>query len=219
MSKKPLILIGDSKFAEIAYEYFTYDSDYQVVAFSVERAFITKSNFMGLPVVPFEDLPHLYKCDDHSFFAAMVYTQQNTLRKRMYDAAKRQGYIPASYISSKAFVWRNCSIGEHCFIFENNTIQPFTSIGDNVIIWSGNHIGHHTQIGHHNFIASHVVISGNCTIGDFNFFGVNATTVNDLVIGHHNVIAAGALVRKNVESYQTIIGNHDIKVPKPSKLA
>lgn len=32
-----LVLIGDSAFAEVAYEYFTHDSPYEVVAFAVER--------------------------------------------------------------------------------------------------------------------------------------------------------------------------------------
>ena len=36
MTKKhKLILIGDSAFAEVAHEYFTWDSDYEVVAFAV----------------------------------------------------------------------------------------------------------------------------------------------------------------------------------------
>ena len=38
--KHKLLIIGDSAFAEIAYEYFTYDSEYQVVAFSVEEAYL-----------------------------------------------------------------------------------------------------------------------------------------------------------------------------------
>ena len=54
---------------------------------------------------------------------------------------RNKGYQPASYISSNAFVWSNAKIGDHCFIFENNTVQPFVEIGDNVILWSGNHIG------------------------------------------------------------------------------
>ena len=32
-----LIVVGDSAFAEIAREYFEFDSDYDVVGFSVER--------------------------------------------------------------------------------------------------------------------------------------------------------------------------------------
>ena len=37
-----LIIVGDSAFAEIAYEYFTNDSNYEVVAFSVEDKFLSK---------------------------------------------------------------------------------------------------------------------------------------------------------------------------------
>ena len=35
---KKIIIVGTSAFAEIAYEYFQYDSEYEVVAFSVEQA-------------------------------------------------------------------------------------------------------------------------------------------------------------------------------------
>jgi acyl-[acyl carrier protein]--UDP-N-acetylglucosamine O-acyltransferase len=66
-------------------------------------------------------------------------------------------------------------IGENCFIFEDNTIQPFVRIEDNVILWSGNHIGHHSTIKSHNFISSHVVVSGQCTIEPNCFIGVNST--------------------------------------------
>ena len=56
MNKEKLIIVGDSAFAEIAYEYFTYDSDYEVVAFSVEKAYLKRNRLFGLPAVPFEDL-------------------------------------------------------------------------------------------------------------------------------------------------------------------
>ena len=38
--KKKLVIVGAGEFAEIAYEYFTYDSDYEVVGFAVEKAYI-----------------------------------------------------------------------------------------------------------------------------------------------------------------------------------
>ena len=34
---RKLIIVGDSAFAQVAYEFFTHDSEYEVVAFSVER--------------------------------------------------------------------------------------------------------------------------------------------------------------------------------------
>jgi sugar O-acyltransferase (sialic acid O-acetyltransferase NeuD family) len=203
---RKLIIVGDSAFAEIAYEYFTHDSNYEVVAFTVESEFLKRTELFGLPVVPFETVQDSYRPTEHYFFASNVYTQLNQLRTRLYREAKQKGYSPASYISPHAFVWRNVEIGEHCFIFENNVLQPFSRIGDNVILWSGNHIGHHSTIKDHCFISSHVVVSGFVEIGESCFVGVNTTMANNISIGDRCLIGAGALVLTNVPDNQTVVG-------------
>ena len=204
--KHKLLLIGDSAFAEIAYEYFQHDSDYEVVAFCVEQEFLKRDSLFGLPVVPVETMETRYAPGEHSFFAANVYTQKNQLRTRLYQATKGKGYTPASYISPHAFVWRNCKIGEHCFIFENNVVQPFVTIGNNVVLWSGNHIGHHSTIGDDCFISSHVVVSGFCRIGQACFMGVNSTVSNNTNIGDNCVVGAGALILSDVPDDKTAVG-------------
>jgi len=204
--QRKLIIIGDSAFAEIAYEYFTHDSEYEVVGFSVERDYVKRSNLFDVPIVPFEELENFYNPKEHNFFAANVYTQLNKLRTRLYTEAKAKGFSPASYISPHAFVWRNCQIGEHCFVFENNVIQPFVKIGNNVILWSGNHIGHHSTIKDNCFIASHVVISGFVEVGESCFMGVNATVANNITIGSNCLIGAGALVLAHVEDGKKVTG-------------
>lgn len=204
--KEKLIIVGDSAFAEIAYEYFTHDSEYEVVAFSVEKDYLKKDVMFGLPIVPFEQLDKLYCPNEHHFFVATVYTQLNRLRTRLYQQAKVKGYAPASYISPHAFIWRNCEVGEHCFIFENNVIQPFVKIGQNVILWSGNHIGHHSVIKDNCFISSHVVISGFVEIGKNCFIGVNATMGNNIKIGNDCLIGAGAIIIKNVKDDRVVKG-------------
>jgi sugar O-acyltransferase (sialic acid O-acetyltransferase NeuD family) len=195
---RKLILIGDSAFAEVAYEYFTHDSPYEVVAFSVERAFLKRDRMFGLPVVPFEELEQYFNPPAHSFYAALVYTNLNRLRARLYREAKAKGYTPASYVSPRAFVWPNVKLGEHCFIFENNVVQPFATLGDDVILWSGNHIGHHSTIHNHCFISSHVVISGFVDVGAHGFVGVNAAVGNNVTVGADCLIGAGAVVVKDV---------------------
>lgn len=207
MKTQDLIIVGDSAFAEIAYEYFTHDSPYRVVAFAVEREFLKRDVLMGLPVIAFEDLPDRFEPASHAFYAAMVYTDMNRLRTRLYQATKALGYTPASYISSRAFVWRNVELGEHVFIFEDNTVQPFVRIGDNVVLWSGNHIGHHSSIGDNCFIASHVVVSGFCNVGANCFIGVNATFGNNLDVGDDCLIGAGALIARDVPEDTLVKGN------------
>ena len=204
--KHKLIIIGDSAFAEIAYEYFTHDSEYEVVAFSVEREYLKRSELFGVPIVAFETLEENFAPAEHHFYAANVYTQGNKLRERLYNQAKEKGYRAASYISSRAFVWRNVEIGEHCFIFEDNTVQPFVKIGDDVILWSGNHIGHHSTIKSHCFISSHVVISGFCNVGERVFMGVNSTVGNNINIGDNCVVGAAATIVGDVEDNQTVVG-------------
>ncbi|MFM0056857.1 acetyltransferase [Paraburkholderia phytofirmans] len=196
---RDLVIVGDSAFAEVAYEYFTHDSEYNVVAFVVESEFMTRDRLFDLPVVPLERLEELYPPERVDFYAAIVYSQLNRLRARLYETCKAKGYKPASYISSKAFVWPNASIGEHCFIFENNTVQPFVRIEDNVVLWSGNHIGHHTKVDSHCFISSQVVISGFCTIGRHTFMGVNSTVSNNVNIGESNWIGPGVSISSDTE--------------------
>jgi sugar O-acyltransferase (sialic acid O-acetyltransferase NeuD family) len=193
-----LILLGDSKFAEIAHEYFEHDSDYDVVAFSVEREYLARDSFRGLPVVPFEELADHYGPADHSVYASLTYGQLNRVRTRLANEAKAKGYELASYISSHAFVWRNVEIGEHAFVFEDNTLQPFVTVGRNCVLWSGNHIGHHSTIGDNVFVSSHVVVAGTVTVGDNSFLGINSTIVNDITIGEDVWLGPAVTVTRDV---------------------
>ena len=197
MDNKKLIIIGLGETAQIAYEYFTHDSKYDVVAFSAHSQYITAERFLGIPVTTIENIKEVYPPEEYEVFVALSSGKLNRHRTSVYLEAKDKGYTCASYVSSKSFVWRDVKIGENVFIFENNTLQPFVEVGDNVVIWSGNHIGHNTRIEDHCFISSHCVISGFCSIGRSSFLGVNCTIENNTKIEKDNFIGAGALIRKD----------------------
>ena len=132
-----------------------------------------------------------------TMFVAVGYRQVNAVRERVYEEARRRGYQLQTYVSSKCTWWGDTKIGDNCFIFDDNTIQPIVTIGNDVVMWSGNHIGHHSSIGDHTFLASHVVISGHVTVGRRCFLGVNATVRDSILIGDRLVIGAGALIMKS----------------------
>ncbi|MCC4635666.1 acetyltransferase [Xanthomonas dyei] len=205
--RKPLVIVGAGEFAQIACEYFQYDSDYDVVAFSVERDFLLRPTLAELPVVAYDELEQRYPPDRYAVFVAIPATQLNRLRMRFYEDVVRRGYRCATYVSSRAFVWRNAQIGDNSFIFEGNVVQPFTSIGNNCILWSGNHIGHRTVVQDHVFIASHAVISGYCEIGSGSFVGVNATLSDTVRVAADNIIGAGALVTRHTEAGRVYVGS------------
>lgn len=215
---RSLVVIGAGEFAQIACEYFEHDSDYDVVAFSVEREYLTQPVLADRPVVAFETLEAHYPPADVDVFVAIPASQLNRLRKRLYLDAKNKGYRLASYVSTRAFVWRNVELGENTFIFEGNVIQPFVRIGNNCILWSGNHVGHRTVVHDHVFIASHAVISGYCEIGEGSFIGVNATFNDHVKVALDNVIGAGALVTRNTEPGRIYVGSPAHALPDKSSL-
>lgn len=203
---KNLIIFGAGQSAEVAHFYFTLDSPYDVVAFAVDKKFITQDTLFGLPVVPFEDVAANYPPEAHDLFVAVTYTGLNKVRAAKVSEAQAKGYTCPSYVSSRATIWPGLKHGGNCFILEDNTIQPHVTIGENVWLWSGNHIGHHTVIEDHVYIASHAVISGAVTVGANSFIGVNATLRDNIRIGRENVIGAGALILKDTDDFAVFKG-------------
>ncbi|MGD6934605.1 MAG: acetyltransferase [Candidatus Bathyarchaeia archaeon] len=206
-NKTPLIIIGDGETAEIAYEYFTQDTNFEVVAFSAERHFMKNKTLYGLPVVPFEELEKAFNPDDFQVFVAVSFTELNHVRARLLETARLKGYRPCSYISPKAFIGKNVKIGENCFIFENVVIQRAAKICDNVTIWTGSSIAHHSVVGANCFIASQVAVSGFCCIGENCFLGVNSCVIDRVHIGKNTVIGAGTVVVADTEPGKIYVGN------------
>lgn len=215
MSKTKLVIFGGGDIGELAHYYFTHDSEYEVVAFTVDRDYVKEPTFCGVPLVPFDEVAQHFPPASHHMFVALSYAKLNQLRREKYEAAKTLGYRLASYISSHATVLSQ-KIGDNCFILEDNTIQPFAVIGNNVTLWSGNHIGHHSVTEDHVFIASHVVVSGGVRIGEASFLGVNATLRDHITIGKRCVIGAGVLLLADAPDESVYIGSATERAPVPS---
>ena len=192
-----LVVFGLGDIARLAHFYFSTDSPHRVVAFTVDAAYKTADSFQGLPVVAFDEVTTHFPPASHQMFVALSYAQMNAVRAAKYDEAKAKGYTLATYVSSRCSYISQHPPGDNCFILEDNTVQPFVTIGSNVTLWSGNHIGHDASIGDHCFISSHVVVSGHVSIGTHCFLGVNATLRNGLTIGDRTLIGAGELIMKN----------------------
>jgi sugar O-acyltransferase (sialic acid O-acetyltransferase NeuD family) len=196
------IIFGTASFAEVVNFYLTEDSDYKVIGFTTSDAEAGET-FRDMPVYRFGELRNHHAPGEVSIFVAIGYRKMNRIRAAVMQEVEAAGYDLLSYVHSGCHCFAGakdaCSIGRNVFVFEDNTLQPFSSIGDGTILWSGNHIGHHTRVGNHCFISSHVVVSGHCDIGDNSFIGVNATIADSVKVGKANLIGATCLIDKNTE--------------------
>jgi sugar O-acyltransferase (sialic acid O-acetyltransferase NeuD family) len=217
---KKVIIFGVKDLAELAHYYLTNDSNYEVIAFTINKSYLNSTIFTPkgsdteYPVVEFETIEKIYPPTEYSLFAPMTGVNMNQSRKKIFEDGKSKGYRFISYISSKSTSFNN-KIGENCFILEDNTLQPFTDIGDNVIMWSGNHIGHHGKIDSHCFFTSHVVLSGHCHVKERAWIGVNSSIRDGVTIGVGSLIAMGSLITKNVEDNSFYMG---VPAKKQNKL-
>lgn len=204
VQNQPIVVFGTGEIAELADFYFTHDSGYEPAAFTVDAAYLNQHEFRGRPVVAFEEVAERFPPDRFGGFVAVSYAKINTVRTEKVAALKTKGYRLVSYLSSRATVFPGFDLKENCFILEDNTIQPFATIGANVTLWSGNHIGHHSVVEDDVFLASHVVVSGGVRVGQGSFVGVNVTIRDHVTIGKKCVLGAGALVLEDQPDFSVV---------------
>lgn len=215
---KKAIVFGTGSFGEIVDLYLRTDAGYDVVAFSVTADKLNSCReYKGRPVVNIDELGKKFDPGDTEVFVAVGYRKLNSIRRDICQQVKSQGFSLLSYVSSRSSRMPEVEIGENVFIFEDNTLQPFSKVGDGVIMWSGNHFGHHSVIGSWCFITSHVVISGHCEIGERSFLGVNATIADGVGVGPRNLIGPGALIEKGTGPDEVWLSKRAEKFARSSK--
>ena len=192
-----LVIFGAGDIARLAHFYFRTDTPHEVAAFVVDPEHRKADTFEGLPLVDTSALPARFPPSDFGMFVAISYAKMNRARAAKYGAMKAAGYSLASYVSSRCTYLSETPPGDNCFILEDNTVQPFVTIGNDVTLWSGNHIGHDAVIEDHCFITSHVVVSGHVRIRSYCFVGVNATLRNSIELAPATLVGAGAVVMKS----------------------
>jgi sugar O-acyltransferase (sialic acid O-acetyltransferase NeuD family) len=203
-----VIVFGAGDCASLANYYLEHDSEHVVAGFTVSRDYLPADKlFLGKPIVPFEELTHHYSPAEFAMLAPMSAHRMNRSRRDVYWHAKEQGYRFISYVSSRATVFPGTPVGENCFILEDCTIQPFCRIGDNVMVWSGSVLAHHCDVSDHVMFAPRVATGGHCTIERFSFLGVNASIRNRLRIAEGTLVAMGANVCRDTESWGVYVGN------------
>lgn len=211
---RPVVIFGNLLSASLAWYCLTHDSPWRVAAFTVDEAYIRQPVHEGLPLVSFERLEQRYPPSEFRLLIPMGYHQINGVREARYRSAKDRGYEFVTYVSSRASVWPDLTLGENCLIYEHAIIQPFARIGDNVIIRSGAHVSHHCQVANHAFIAAEAAMGGETCIGERAFVGVGATLRDRIRVAERSFIGAGAVVVRDTEPDGVYVGNPARKLDK-----
>lgn len=129
------------------------------------------------------------------------------LRKKLYDKFMAIGGEATSTLSPFARIGHyGNTLAEGCNVMTGAVLTTGISVEKGVLINLNCTIGHETVIEEFVELSPGTNISGNCYIGAYTFIGTNATILPKIRIGKHVVIAAGAVVTKDVPDQTMVAG-------------
>jgi sugar O-acyltransferase (sialic acid O-acetyltransferase NeuD family) len=120
-------------------------------------------------------------------------------RKMFYEKFTAVGAVAATIISPSAFIGKyHVTIGEGATILRNVTIESNVTIGIGCLINLGATVTHGCVLGDFCEVCPAVNLSGNVQIGEGSFLGTGAVFLPKITVGKDCVIAAGAVVTKDI---------------------
>lgn len=129
------------------------------------------------------------------------------LRKSIYEKFIKIGGYFESTISPHAKIGNfGNTIGKGCNIMTGSILTCDIKIGKGSLINLNCTIGHDVEIGEFVELSPGVNISGFCKIGNYSSIGTNATILPKVNIGENVIVAAGAVVTKNVPNNCMVAG-------------
>ncbi len=203
-----LVLIGTSSLAPQTLDFIERYQLFDVIGFTVNKAYIKEPIFLGKPVIPMEELDQHIDKDNVKLFSTVTwYNYLNRERKKIFDLLKKEGYKFANLISPHALVYTK-DIGEGNWIHDLAHIGHGVRIGDDNVFRMKCVIGHDSVIGNHNFFGVDSLVGGHDYFGDCSFIGLDALIHNRVVVGNKCVIGGGATVKRDLPDFSLVVADN-----------
>lgn len=197
--KQKLIIFGSDIMAKLMHFYFSRDSQYEIVAFTVDEKYKKNDTYMGLPLVSFEIIETVFSPNECSIFIGIGPSKMNSNRESKFIKAKNKGYHCANYISPNSVC--NSEVGENNFIGDMAVINPFVKIGNNNLIWE------HCVINADSVIENNCYLSPNSSVGTFaiiksnSIIGAGSVVKTSVVIAEKTLVGAASYISSNTKSF------------------
>lgn len=204
MSSNPLVILGLGDIADMAFTFFTEDSAFDIVAYTVDEAYRHRTEFHDRPVVPYEVLRGHYDPAEVTMFVAAGYGENNRTRDRLIARARADGWSFASYVASRVGIW-DATVGRNCMVHDGNVLQPGARIGDGTILCPNCVVGENTAVGACCYVGPIAVIGAYVDIGDRCVVGPQAHVASHVSVGHTSFIGASSRVYARLPAHSLLL--------------
>ena len=202
---KNYVIYGDTPFAEELFNIISFEGRDCVVAFTNDKAFMTREIIRGLRVIPFDELVKTIEVP-FEVLLAYGYTKMNSLREKVYNECKSAGMKVGTYISTNALCYTD-GIGEGSMVWPNVYIGPGACIGRCNIIQASCTLAHDNTIGDFNYLAPGVVLGGRVSVANYCFLGLSCTVKSEVHISDETLLGCGCNMIHNSINEGCYYGN------------
>ena len=159
----------------------------------------------GLPYLG-ASISNLNNISDYVFACSIGSQTVTENRQKLFLEAKNLGAQFPPLIHPTAFVANTAKVQEGAQIMAGVIIQEFAQVAENVIVNTSASLDHECSTGPHAHIAPGVTVSGCVKIGARCHIGTGAKIIQNIFIGDDVLVAAGALVVRDIKSNTMVKG-------------
>ncbi len=203
---RPIVIYGIGSLARTTLQAAEQVGLGSVAACTADRRYIAEEQFMGHPLVAFEEVEEAYPPSACDMLILVGYKRMRD-RRAIFDRAKAKGYTLANLIAPNCTICDGVEMGENNIIGNYVYLGPFSRLGDHNTIRPHTHIAHDAKIGSHIFIAPGCQIASHCGIGDLSYISIGAVVIEHVTIGEESLVGAGALVLASTETGSQNLGS------------
>lgn len=204
MNSKKLILVGGGGHCKSVID-VAESAGYQILGI-LDVPSELGNKVLDYNVIGVDEDTHKY-VNDAEFVVTVGHIKDATLRIKLHQMICKAGGKLATIIASTAYVSKYAKIGEGTLVMHHAFVNADAEIGKGCIINSYANIEHDAVIGDYCHISTGAMVNGNCKVGNETFLGSQSVMINGVEITDGCVIAAGSLVRKNLNVKGIYYGN------------
>lgn len=130
----------------------------------------------------------------------------NFVREKLQEKVIKAGFNVVNLIHSSAVISPSAKFGQGIVVMPKAVINADAKINDGVIVNTGAVIEHECVLGEFSHISPNTALAGGVKIGARTHMGILSTAIQKIEIGRNCIIAAGAVVVRNIASNSLAMG-------------
>ncbi len=198
-----LVIIGAGNVGGfLAFNQNLFAEQFNIIGFLDDDAAKLGQEFYGLKVLG--NTEHLFTMDKSISVAIGIGFPK--AKRKVFEKIKDNGNDFPSFISSKAWVSNNVTVGKGVILYPGVSINYQTVVNDFVIMNMNCAIGHDCTIGKFCALAPGVNLGGFTVLEEAVDMGIGSATKQNIVVGKEAVIGGQSMLIKNVEPGKKVAG-------------